>query len=137
MRIHDVSVVSDAINTLLKGEGTVDATEWLANPDNIALMNMDTEDVALFEHGIKDIYSGHYYFKSRGKKAVASAKILLDELFNSCYNIDVVMGLTPLTYLAARWMSRHLGFSSQGVVHVKDKPYEMFVITKKEFNTHE
>ena len=84
--------------------------------------------------GVKHIYSGHYYFKSRGRQAITAGKGFLDELFNTCYNIDVVMGMVPIGHKAARWMSRQLGFTSHGVEELRDKHYELFILTKKEFN---
>lgn len=133
MRTYDVNLVAPAIEFFLKSKTKVDPEVWLKNPDNIVLIN-DEGDLALFEKGIKDVYSGHYYFNSRGRKAIDNGKAFLDELFNTCYNIDILMGLTPLTNLPARWMSRRLGFASQGAITYNDKAYEMFIITKKDFN---
>lgn len=132
-RSYDALKVAIAIKDFLKSEDKVDPIEWLANQDNIVLVN-GRGDVALFEKGIKNIYSGHYRFESRGRSALVSGKEFLDNLFNSCYNIEVLMGLTPLTHLGARWLSRQLGFKSQGVINHYDKHYEMFILTKKEFN---
>lgn len=134
MRTYDTSLITPAIEFYLKSSTLVDPKEWIKNSDNIALLN-DNGDLALFEKGIKDIYSGHYYFKSRGRTAIKAGHAFLDELFNTCYNIDILMGLSPLTNLPARWMSRRLGFASQGAITYDDKHYELFVITKKEFNS--
>lgn len=133
MRTWDANKIAAAIKQFLKSEELVDPIEWLSNPDNIVLEN-SCGDLSLFERGIKDVYTGHYYFKSRGRSAITAGTDFLDELFNTCYNIHVVTGLVPLTHLGARWLSKRLGFKSQGIVRVHDKPYEMFIITKKEFN---
>jgi hypothetical protein len=135
MRTYDATLIAPAVEFYLKANSDkVDPIEWLSNPDNIVLMN-DHGDLALFEKGIKDVYSGHYFFKSRGRQAINTGRDFLDELFNTCYNIDILMGLSPLDNLGARWMSRQLGFTSYGAVTYKDnKSYEMFIITKKEFN---
>lgn len=132
MRTYDATLVAPAIKHFLRSEEKVDTIEWLSNPDNIVLVN-DVGDMALFEKGIKHVYSGHYYFKSRGRKAISSGLELLDELLNSCYNINVLTGLVPLEHLGARWITRKLGFTSHGVVHLNDKHYELFILTKKEF----
>jgi hypothetical protein len=134
-RTYDVNLVTEAVTFLLK-HNEVDVEAWLSNPDNIALVN-DDGDMALFERGVKHIYTGHYYFKSRGRKAITVGKDFLDNLFNTCYNISILTGLVPLTHLSARWMTRQLGFTSHGVIHIDNKHYEMFIITKKEFNGHE
>lgn len=132
-RVFDAQLIAPAIKEFLKSEDQVDPIEWLSNPDNIVLQN-DRGDLALFEKGVKDIYSGHYYFKSRGRAAITAGLEFLDNLFNSCYNIEVLTGLVPLTHLGARWLSRQIGLKSYGVVHSSIRPYEMFIITKKEFN---
>lgn len=133
MRTYDVSLITPAIDLFLGADNTVDPTEWISNSDNIVLVN-DKGDMALFEKGIKHIYTGHYYFKSKGRKAIDSGLELLDELLNSCYNIDVITGLAPIEHLGARWISRKLGFTSHGIVDLNDKHYELFILTKKEFN---
>lgn len=132
-RTYDVKVITEVITGLLGPDNNVDITKWIADPDNIVLVN-DRGDIALFEKGIKHVHSGHYYFKSRGRQAIKAGTEFLDELFNTCYNIQVLMGLVPITHLGARWLSRQLGFKSYGIEHVGEKPYEMFIITKKEFN---
>lgn len=133
MRTHNVQLVQEAIEFIHPEGNLIDAKSWLEDPTNIALVN-DQGDLALFEIGLKNIYSGHYYFESRGRKAIQAAKGFLDELFNTCYNIDVILGLTPLTNLPARWLSRQVGFTSHGVVKGPKRHYEMFIITKREFN---
>lgn len=132
-RIYDTNKIDDAINLFLDDEGHITAEEWLQDPTNIALEN-DRGDIALFEIGLKNIYSGHYYFKSRGRQAITAAKEFLDCVFNTCYNIEVIIGLTPITNLPARWLSRQVGFKSQGLVQGPKRHYEMFIITKREFN---
>lgn len=133
MRIWDALKIELAITSLSKTE--IDPIEWLSNSSNIVLENKHG-DLALFEYGFvnKNIYSGHYFFKSRGQQATLVAKEFLDELFNSCYNINVLMGLVPTEHRAARWMTRRVGFTSYGIEEIRGKQYELFIITKKEFN---
>lgn len=132
MRTYDPKLIREAINYLLKHDDT-DIDTWVANPANIALLN-DKGDLALFEPS-PGAYSGHYYFKSRGKQAIISGRELLNELFNTEYNIHVLIGLVPIKHLGARWMTKKLGFTPNGVVKIKDNPYEMFILTRKEFNS--
>lgn len=115
--------------------GKTDPIEWLSKPENIVLEN-ELGDLAFFEYGLPNhkIYSGHYFFKSRGRQAIDAARRFLDELFNSCYNISILMGLIPVEHRAARWLTRQVGFSSQSVEEFNGKEYELFVLTKKEFN---
>lgn len=132
-RIYNTKLIGETIHTLL-GHDDVDYEEWVSDPQNIALIN-DQGDISIFEIGVKGIYSGHYCFKSKGREAIKSARGFLDTLFNTCYNIDVLMGLTPVDNRPARWISRQIGFKSMGIVEgPEDKSYEMFVLTKREFN---
>jgi hypothetical protein len=133
MRIWDAIKVAHAMSQI-NGEH-VDPIEWLANPVNIALEN-EHGDLALFEYGLpqKQVYSGHYIFKSRGRQAINAARDFLDEIFNSCYNISILMGLTPKENRAASWISRRVGFTSYGFEEIHGKEYELFILTKKEFN---
>ena len=133
VRTKDPEVIREAIESFKERGLDVDPVEWINWPTNIALIN-DEGDIALFEIGFKGVYTGHYYFKSRGRAAINAAKGFLDELFNTCYNIDILLGLTPLTNLPARWISRQVGFKSHGIVEGPKRHYEMFIITKKEFN---
>ena len=124
-----------AIKHFLNTEEKVDPIEWLSDPTNIVLEN-ESGDLALFEYGLptKRVYSGHYFFKSRGKEAIKAAKSFLDELFNSCYNIGVLMGMVPIERREVKWLTRHLGFTSYGIEEACGNMYELFILTKKEFN---
>lgn len=84
----------------------------------------------MFEKSSDGIYTGHYFFVVRGKAALKLAKGMLNFFFENT-NEKVLRGLTPLTNLAARWMSRQLGFKGHGVVHTASGPCELFIITKE------
>lgn len=135
MRTWNALKIETAVTHFLGPDNKVDPIEWLSQPENIVLEN-DKGDLALFEYSfpIKKVYSGHYYFQSRGRSAIEAGRGFLDELFNSCYNINIVMGLSPLEHKGARWISKQLGFTSYGTEEYNDKQYELFIITKKEFN---
>lgn len=132
MRTYDEKQIQQAIDQIKSG---VSAADWIANPTNIALTN-DAGDVALFEYGFptSKIYTGHYCFVSRGKNAVLAAKKLLDEIFNSCYNVRIMMGFVPDHRREVKWLSRQLGFKSQGTEELHDKLYEIFILTKEQHN---
>jgi hypothetical protein len=134
MRTWDAVKIAEALDCL-DTEHKIDPIEWLSNQDNIVLENT-RGDLGVFEYGLvrQKVYSAHYYFKSRGRTAINSAHELLDELFNSCYNIGILMGLTPVEYRAARWMTRRIGFTSYGIDKIRGQEYELFILTKKEFN---
>ncbi len=135
MRTWDAVKIATAIKHFLGTEEQVDVIEWLSNSDNIALEN-DRGDLAIFEYGLptQKVYSGHYYFKSRGRVAIIAAREFLDELFNSCYNIGILMGMVPIDRRDVKWITRQLGFTSYGLEEARGKQYELFILTKKEFN---
>lgn len=130
-RTYDASLVNGAITSILKTEDIFDTVRWVSIKQNVALIN-SYEDIALFEHEAQGVVSGHYSFKSRGRQAVIAGKAFLDEIFNPCYNIEIIRGLTPITNLGARWMSRQLGFTSHGVMKALNGPHEIFTLHRKE-----
>lgn len=133
MRTTNTQTVQEAINSIHSDGDLISAEEWVSKSTNIALINSEG-DIALFEIGFNNVYSGHYCFKSRGRQAITASLAFLDELFNTCYNIDILLGLTPITNLPARWLSRQVGFKSHGVVEGPKRHYEIFIMTKREFN---
>jgi len=104
-----------------------DKTEWEGGR-NIALLAED--NLALFEYQKEGVYTGHYFFKVKGKEAVTLAKEALHVIFRE---VKVIIGLTPVDNKAARWMSRHLGFKSQGVVQTYVGDMELFSMTKQDW----
>ena len=135
MRTWDAIKIGSAIKHFLGTEDQVDPIEWLSDPANIVLEN-EQDDLALFEYGLptQQVYSGHYFFKSRGRAAIQAGRQFLDELFNSCYNIGVLMGMVPIERADVKWITRQLGFKSYGLEEARGKQYELFILTRKEFN---
>lgn len=131
MRTFNAHLVYTAVKDITKGEPTFDCVGWIAHPLNIALTNTDG-DIALFEVERPGYMSGHYHFNSRGRSAITAGKSFLDEVFNPCYNVEVIRGLTPLENLGARWMSRQLGFTSYGAVKTDLGPHEIFILHRKD-----
>lgn len=131
MRTYDVKLIEPAVKSFLGENHSIDVAKWVQESDNIVLVN-DDGDLALFEK--RGTWQGHYYFKSRGRKAITAGLNFLDEIFNPCYNISVLTGLTPLTNLGARWLSRKLGFQSQGVINIDNQSFELFMMTNKDID---
>lgn len=126
---RDAKALTEAVAPYRHEMINFEPNEWLKNPDNLAITDGEG-NFALFEKTLGDgVYTGHYVFQSRGKEAKEIALQMLDYLFENT-DIRVVRGLTPLTKLAARWMSRQIGFKSQGVIHTDFGPCELFVIVK-------
>lgn len=134
MRTLDPQLIKQAVSFFLKDDiDQFDPVEWVANHSNIALVN-DRDDLAVFEGASRPgIVTGHYYFQSRGRQAVHSGREFLVELFRD-YPVELCRGLTPLTNLGARWMSRHLGFTSHGVLSTPKGPHELFMLSRKDLN---
>lgn len=130
MRTTDVIRVSSAVAQYADEIDGFYPEEWLGDEKNIALINSD-DDVALFEYVRPGVYYGHYFFWNRGKHAIAAAEEFLREIFT--YDIRVLEGLTPITNLGARWMSKRLGFKSLGIIKTP-KPHLFMMMTREEWN---
>ncbi len=108
--------------------------EWLSIDHNIALAN-ELGDVAMFERQRHPPNSvcGHYFFHSRGKTARDAARQFLKEIFTGPYDVDVIMGLTPVEHKAAVWMTRQLGFKLYGDIDTEVGPCTFALMTKAEW----
>lgn len=132
MRIVDTNLVGTAFKTITRPTTQFDAYDWLTNDRNIALLSSNS-DVTLFEYHRPSVYYGHYLYTSRGKDALVSASEALDEIFNRPYNAEIVQGVIPIGHVGARWLTRRLGFKSQGIVQTVLGPNELFIITRSEW----
>lgn len=106
----------------------VTARDWLASPNNIGL-NDDDGNWGLFHRQVDGIYTGHYFFKSKGRAAITASKHFLDYFFDLTGE-KILRGLTPVNNKAAIWMSRQVGFKSLGQVDSDHGPCELFVMIK-------
>lgn len=129
MRSRDSLALREAVKQFLSEE-EFPASEWLEREENIALTDGDGS-FALFEYIKPGIYYGHYFFSVKGKEAVGLSKEFLSEIFKTA---RIVVGLTPVDNKAARWMSRHIGFKSQGIIDTDMGPHEMFMMTREEYD---
>lgn len=133
MRTFDERVVLAAIRLYDKDTSGFDVAAWIADHDNVALTN-ELGDVALFQQDIPHVANGHYFFHSRGWRAVTSARDFLREAFTD-YDFRVIRGLTPVAHLGARWLSRQIGFTEQGVQQTARGPEMLVILTKKEWES--
>lgn len=111
--------------------GDFDPTLWLSNPSNIALVN-SSGDVNLFQFEREGLYIGHFFYKSRGRAALTAAREMLAFVF-SYPEVEVLIGLTPVDKLGAKWLTRKLGFKSYGEVDTIPGRCEMFVLGRNEY----
>lgn len=130
MRRPALEEVNDAVSPYLEDYGGFEPKAWLEDQTNLAYTD-GRGNVSLFERGSDGVYTGHYFFVVRGKAALVLAREML-----SCFweesGAKAIRGLTPLTNLGARWMSRQLGFKSYGIVCRDDGPCELFILIRNE-----
>lgn len=105
---------------------------WVTNSRNVMYEEDGSVGLATFEyHGV---YNVHWFFNVGGKPALNLAREMLDALFNDI-GAEVVRGITRVDLRPARFMCRKLGLKSAGIITYPDgKDYEMFLLTKNEFN---
>jgi hypothetical protein len=127
---EDVDRAIEQCKDELKGQPV---REWLHDLRNIALRNV-RGDVALFEYRQPGVYTGHYFFFSRGKEAVSTSLEVLDEIFSERHDCNMIVGMTPTDKKGALWMSRRVGFTSYGDAEIDGKNHRIFVMTKKDHN---
>lgn len=131
-RTYSVEDVEEAIEPYKEDLAGEPVREWLHGSLNIALRNTKG-DVSLFEYRQPGVFTGHYFFKSRGKEAIESAEDMLHEIFSEVYDCNCIVGMTPLDKKGAVWMSRHLGFKNMGDADIGGRTHRVFVMTKKDF----
>jgi hypothetical protein len=107
---------------------------WLSIPMNVVLTN-ENGDVGLFERTAEmdGTVTGHYFFHSRGREALRTAKEMLREIFTGPYDVTSIVGLTPLEKKGALWMNRQLGFGHEEEVDTVAGPCRFVLLTKQEW----
>jgi hypothetical protein len=110
--------------------GSATPEQWLSNHQSIAYEREGS--VALFTFEYPGVYSGHWFFKVRGRDALNLAREFLKKLFTET-DAKAIRGLTPIKKPAARWAARQVGFTSYGNLTINNEEYELFCMTKKEF----
>jgi hypothetical protein len=127
MKTEDVAVVARALEGF--HDETFSVEDWMDHPKNIAIVNGD--DLSIFTYERPGVYTGHFFYTSRGKEALRSAKTILAEVFQ--YDVTLLMGLTPADKLGAKWLARKIGFKSHGDVETPQGVCELFILTRKEY----
>lgn len=135
VRTYDPVLVEQAVRQYADKIVGLDYDDWLEDEDNIAFTDL-FGNVSMFEYDSPGVYYGHYFFHERGRSAVDLAKNMLWRVFQ-LPGIQVIKGLTPITNLGARWLSRHIGFNSHGLTDTKVGLCEIFILTKEEYNKKE
>lgn len=103
---------------------------WLDNKNNVMLVDGDDVGLATFEY--PGVYTVHWFFVSRGRQALRTAKLMLGHMFE-VYDAKILRGLTPVNLKAARWLAKQAGLTSYGIVECLDGPHEIMCITRHDY----
>lgn len=135
-RTFNSDIVAKATAQVEYGPDEEHVKDWLAYEGNVAFTN-DTEDVGMFERVLQheDAVYGHYFFFSRGRKALDVAKEMVEAIFDPQYNVNRIVGITPVSHRGAIWMNKQLGFKSCGTVELQGEEYECVMLTAKEWKS--
>lgn len=133
MRTIDIELIKDAISEYSDEIKGLILEDWVLNPQNVALTN--GQDVALFErqYRLPNTAAGHYFFKARGRSAITVGRAFLAEIFNGPYDVEIIVGLTPVEHKAALWMNKRLGFKEHGDVDTDAGLHRFVILTKQEW----
>ena len=129
MRTYNTSYIRDILEHLpIVG---FEPLSFILDHNNIVIKN--GSDYGVFEFTTFGTYTGHYFFKSRGRAAITSGKQILNELFNE-QGACLVIGFTPCEYKAAKWMNRQLGFKPGPAVDTPEGLCQLFTLTKEQYS---
>lgn len=132
-RVTEATLLIQVMNdTPALKEVNVDMNDWISCDTNVALE--DNGSFGVFEFLYPGVYTGHYFFKARGKEAKAIANKMLHEMFYK-YGAKVIRGLTPIEHKGALWMNRQLGFKRYEMVDTSAGPHYIFILTKEDFKS--
>lgn len=131
-KLANPEVLEAAANQYDVYRDAIDFKEWMEG-DNIALID-DDGNIGLFEKNYPGVFTAHYLFlpSCRGRKAINLSIQMLREIFTN-HGAKTIRGVTPLSNMAARWITRQLGFTSHGVCTFLQGPCELFTLTIDEF----
>ena len=136
-RTFDTKKVTEAVRLYSEEILGFDPDQWLKSDGNVALIN-EKGDISLFERQWRQpntVY-GHYFFKSRGKSAITIAQEMLKEIFSGKYDVEVIVGLTPVEHKGAIWLNSRLGFKSYGDIDTEAGLCRFVLLTKQEWENN-
>ena len=101
------------------------------------LITDGSDNYCLFESTGPGVFHGHYFVNNkRGREALSFCKEALDWFFTSVPEATVLVGAVGLENRKAIWMTRKLGFQSQGIISTGAGPMEIFTMTKEGYNNN-
>lgn len=104
--------------------------EFLADPRHLMLVEGKDVGLATFEY--PGVYTIHWFFEARGRKAINQARAMLGYLFKNT-DAKAVRGLVDVDLRASAWAARQVGCKSLGKITSPTGEYELFCMTKDDF----
>lgn len=132
MRSYDASHLDRALscNPGFAPDG-FSAEEWVANRNNGLFVERHNVGLATYEY--EGLYNVHWFFDdAKGRDAIALAKKMLTELFETT-TAKAVRGMTRVELRGVRWLAKHVGMKSLGIVEMADGPNELLFMSKEDF----
>lgn len=133
-RSYDASLLAEAYARRPNYDESqdLDWEDWLAKEKNVMLTD-ELGNVGIAAEYYPGVYTGHWFFKSRGKEAMEVARAMLRVMFDDL-DIQLMRGLTPVELRGARMLARKMGFTSYGILQYPDgEDCELFCLTKEDF----
>ncbi len=110
--------------------GGFDTGQWIEQPDRFTLTNgKDFLLVEVWADGVREI---HWGFRSRGRDAITAGVDFLRHLFHK-EDARIVVGTVPAHKRAARWFSRQVGGTANGIIQTELGLMELFSLTREDF----
>lgn len=129
IRSFSADDLKDAITLYPELNGNLDCGEWVKNTNNIMLRDGDSTGIFAYEY--PGLYTGHYFFRVKGREAIKLAERMLDEMFSN-YGAKTIRGMTKTDNRPALWITRQLGFKSYGRVETKNGEHELFILNEED-----
>jgi len=130
-RSHDIPEIVAAVSMYSDEIIGFHPSDWISDNRNIALTD-GNGNYNLLEYEVPGVYTGHTFYRDRGKNAIRLLREALKTAFTD-YPVEIIRGLTPIKLIGARWMARQGGFKSYGVVQTSTGPCELFILSKHEY----
>src|SRR6185369_15666224 len=102
IRSYDPEVFAKAFEDHPEYMDGVLPEDWVGDHKNMMFVKDDS--VGLFTYNYPGVYTGHWFFKVRGRKALDLANEMIAEAFDN--GMITLRGMTSVNLPAARWAAR-------------------------------
>jgi hypothetical protein len=108
-----------------------DCEAWVANRNNALFV--EKHDVGLATYEFEGLYNVHWFFEeAKGREAIRLARAMLKELFETT-SAQAVRGMTRTHMRGVRWLAKHVGMKSLGIIEMADGPNELMYMSREDF----